>query len=51
MGILSPLGLDITANWEGLIAGKSGVDYMASSEKVNFGEGTVEVSLDLVPAP
>jgi hypothetical protein len=30
---------------------ESGVDYMASSEKVTFGEGKVEVTLDLVPAP
>jgi hypothetical protein len=30
---------------------ESGVDYMASSEKVNFGEGKVEVTLDLTLAP
>ena len=28
MGILSPLGLDTTTTWEGLIAGKSGIDYI-----------------------
>ncbi|MEE8205078.1 MAG: beta-ketoacyl synthase N-terminal-like domain-containing protein, partial [Dehalococcoidales bacterium] len=28
MGILSPLGLDVTTTWEGLIAGKSGIDYI-----------------------
>jgi 3-oxoacyl-[acyl-carrier-protein] synthase II len=28
MGILSPLGLDATTTWEGLIAGKSGIDYI-----------------------
>jgi hypothetical protein len=30
---------------------KSGVDYMASSEKVTLGQGKVEVTLDLTPAP
>jgi len=28
MGILSPLGLDAATMWEGLIAGKSGIDYI-----------------------
>jgi len=28
MGILSPLGLDTATTWEGLIAGKSGIDYI-----------------------
>ena len=28
MGIMSPLGLDTTTTWEGLIAGKSGIDYI-----------------------
>ena len=28
IGILCPLGLDILATWEGLIAGKSGIDYI-----------------------
>jgi 3-oxoacyl-[acyl-carrier-protein] synthase II len=28
MGTLSPLGLDTKTTWEGLIAGKSGVDYI-----------------------
>ena len=28
MGILCPLGLDVTTTWEGLIAGKSGIDYI-----------------------
>ena len=28
MGILSPLGLDTRTTWEGLIAGKSGIDYI-----------------------
>jgi hypothetical protein len=30
---------------------ESGVDYMGHSEKVTFGEGKVEVTLDLAPAP
>ncbi len=28
MGIVSPLGLDVAATWEGLIAGRSGIDYI-----------------------
>ncbi len=28
IGALTPLGLDITATWEGLVAGKSGIDYI-----------------------
>ncbi len=28
IGILSPLGLDVRYHWEGLIAGKSGIDYI-----------------------
>ncbi len=28
IGILCPLGLDISTTWEGLIAGKSGIDYI-----------------------
>jgi len=28
IGILSPLGLDVATTWEGLIAGKSGIDYI-----------------------
>ena len=28
MGVLSPLGLDMPNTWEGLIAGKSGIDYI-----------------------
>jgi 3-oxoacyl-[acyl-carrier-protein] synthase II len=28
MGIISPLGLDTSTNWESLVAGKSGIDYI-----------------------
>ena len=28
MGILSPLGLDTATTWEGLITGRSGIDYI-----------------------
>ena len=28
MGVLSPLGLNTSATWEALIAGKSGIDYI-----------------------
>ena len=29
MGALTPLGLDIATTWEGLVAGKSGIDHIA----------------------
>jgi len=28
IGVVAPLGLNLTSNWEGLIAGKSGIDYI-----------------------
>jgi 3-oxoacyl-[acyl-carrier-protein] synthase II len=28
IGVISPLGLNLSATWEGLIAGKSGIDYI-----------------------
>jgi 3-oxoacyl-[acyl-carrier-protein] synthase II len=28
IGVLSPLGLDATTTWQGLVAGKSGIDYI-----------------------
>jgi len=28
IGVLSPLGLNVAATWEALIAGKSGIDYI-----------------------
>ena len=28
LGMLTPLGLNLSATWEGLIAGKSGIDYI-----------------------
>jgi 3-oxoacyl-[acyl-carrier-protein] synthase II len=36
MGILSPLGLDTIATWEGLIAGKSGIDYITLFDAENM---------------
>lgn len=40
MGALTPLGLDITTTWEGLVNGKSGIDYItnfdASSMETRF---------------
>ncbi len=30
MGVISPLGLDATSLWQGLVSGKSGVDYITS---------------------
>jgi len=41
IGMVSPIGLDTAATWEGLIAGKSGIDYItlfdASALSTRFG--------------
>ena len=36
MGIVSPLGLDAPTTWQGLIAGKSGVDYITLFDTSDF---------------
>ena len=36
MGILSPLGLDLASTWQGLIAGKSGIDYITQFDTEGF---------------
>jgi 3-oxoacyl-[acyl-carrier-protein] synthase II len=36
MGVVSPVGLNITDMWASLIAGKSGVDYITSFDTTNF---------------
>jgi len=37
MGTVSPLGLDVATTWEGLITGKSGVDYITQFDAEGFG--------------
>jgi len=36
IGVLSPIGMDLTSNWEGLIAGKSGIDYITLFDTEGF---------------
>ena len=36
MGVLSPLGLDVDTTWQGLIAGKSGIDYITLFDAEGF---------------
>ena len=36
MGVVSPLGLDTATTWEGLIAGKSGIDYITLFDTEGF---------------
>jgi 3-oxoacyl-[acyl-carrier-protein] synthase II len=36
MGVLSPLGLNLTSTWEGLVAGKSGIDYITLCDTEGF---------------
>ncbi|GAI11791.1 unnamed protein product, partial [marine sediment metagenome] len=36
IGVLCPLGLDTSTTWEGLIAGKSGIDYITLFDPESF---------------
>ena len=36
IGIISPLGLDVASTWEGLVNGRSGVDYITSFDLDGF---------------
>ena len=36
MGIVSPLGLDVATTWEGLVTGKSGIDYITQFDAEGF---------------
>jgi len=36
MGVLTPLGLDIDTTWEGMIAGRSGIDYITHFDADGF---------------
>ena len=36
VGIVSPLGLDAESTWEGLVAGKSGIDYITAFDTESF---------------
>ena len=36
IGVLCPLGLNLSATWEGLIAGKSGIDYITLFDPESF---------------
>jgi len=36
IGIISPLGLDLTSTWKGLTSGTSGVDYISSFDPESF---------------
>jgi len=36
MGIISPLGLDVPSTWQGLIAGRSGADYITLFDTSDF---------------
>ncbi len=36
IGVISPIGLTVSSMWEGLISGKSGIDYIASFDPAPF---------------
>jgi 3-oxoacyl-[acyl-carrier-protein] synthase II len=36
VGIISALGLDVASNWEALVAGKSGIDYITSFDASKY---------------
>lgn len=37
LGVVSPLGLNLATTWEGLIAGKSGIDYITQFDAEHYG--------------
>ena len=36
MGIISPLGLDVATTWDGIINGRSGVDFITAFDSEGF---------------
>jgi len=36
IGVISPLGLDVSSTWQGLVSGKSGVDYITQFDSALF---------------
>ncbi len=36
IGVVSPLGLDLTTTWEGIVQGRSGVDFLTSFDTEGF---------------
>ena len=36
MGIISPLGLDVATTWDGIIGGRSGVDFITAFDSEGF---------------
>ena len=36
IGVISPLGLDVSSTWQGLVSGKSGVDYITQFDSAPF---------------
>ena len=36
MGIISPLGLDVATTWDGIINGRSGVDFITAFDPEGF---------------
>lgn len=36
MGIISPLGLDVTSTWDGIVNGRSGVDFITAFDSEGF---------------
>ncbi len=40
MGVISPVGLDVSSTWQGLVSGKSGVDYITQ-----FDPGPLETKI------
>ena len=36
MGVISPLGLDVTTTWDGIVNGRSGVDSISAFDPEGF---------------
>ena len=43
IGVISPLGLDVPSTWEGLVAGRSGIDHITLFDASDF---EVEIAAD-----
>ncbi|MDD4876197.1 MAG: beta-ketoacyl-ACP synthase II [Dehalococcoidales bacterium] len=49
IGMVNPLGLDTSTTWEGLISGKSGIDYITSFDTEQFNTKIAGEIKDFIP--
>ena len=49
MGVISPIGLTVSDMWEGLISGKSGINYISYFDPAPFETKFAAEVKDLIP--